>query len=65
MRNPISHQKNDFEGIRSHNPTKLLCLSPKIYCAREITLLTGSPPHEELNRAQGLFGPKRTTLTVG
>ena len=29
MRNSISHPKNDFEGIRSHNPTKLLCLSPQ------------------------------------
>ena len=24
MRNSIPHPKNDFEGIRSHNPTKLL-----------------------------------------
>ena len=29
MRNSISHPKNDFEGIRSQNPTNLLCLSPK------------------------------------
>ena len=34
MRNSISHPKNDFEGIRSHNPTKLLCLSSKKKCAR-------------------------------
>ena len=50
MRNSISHTKNDFEGIRSHNPSKLLCLSPKICCTREITSLTGSSSHEELNR---------------
>ena len=29
MRNSIYHPKNDSEGIRSHNPTKLLCLSRK------------------------------------
>ena len=50
MRNSISHTKNDFEGIRSHNPTKLLCLSPKICGTREITSLTGTSSHEELNR---------------
>ena len=32
MRNSISHPiLHDFEGIRSHNPTKLPCLSPKKY----------------------------------
>ena len=43
--------------IRSHNPTKLLCLSPKIKCTREITSLTGSSSHTWGNSiAQGLFG---------
>ena len=49
MRKSISRSKNDFEGIRPHNPTKLLCLSPKIKCTREIASLTGSSSHEELN----------------
>ena len=57
MRNSISHPKNAFEGIRSRNSTKLLCLSPeKKKCAREITSLAGSYSHEELNLDQGLFG---------
>ena len=46
-------RKNDLEGTRSHIPTKLLCLSPKTICTREIALLTGSSSHmtrhEELN----------------
>ena len=29
MRNSISHPNNDLEGIRSHKPTKFLCLNPK------------------------------------
>ena len=49
MRNSISHPKNDFEGIRSHNPPELLCLSTTPTCTREIALLTGSSSHEELN----------------
>ena len=60
MRNSISHPKNVFEGIRLHYPTKLLCLSPKNKCAREITSLTGSSSHEELNRP-GTFGAKSAT----
>ena len=58
MRNSISHPKNDFEGIGSHNPTKLPCLSPKKSCTREITLMTGSSSHEELN-CQGTFCRRR------
>ena len=50
MRNSISHAKHDFEGIRSHNPTKLLCLSPKIESTLEISFMTGSSSREELNR---------------
>ena len=48
MRNSISHPEYDFEGIQSHNPTKLLCLSPKLKCTRGISSLTGSSSHEEL-----------------
>ena len=50
MRHSISHPNNDFEGIRSHNPTKLPCLSPKNKCTRENNSLAGSSPHEEVNR---------------
>ena len=50
MRHSISHPNNDFEGIRSHNPTKLTCLSPKNKCTRENNSLAGSSPHEEVNR---------------
>ena len=66
MRSSISHSKSDSECIRSHNLTKLLCLSPKNVCTREITQLTGSSSHEELNRP-GTFWPNITTatLTVG
>ena len=50
--------ENDFESIRSHNPTKLLCLDPKIKCTLEkISSLTGSPSHGELNRS-GAFWHK-------
>ena len=38
-------QKNDFEGIRSNDLTKLLCLSPKILCTRQIASRTGSSSH--------------------
>ena len=50
VKNSLAPPKNDSEVIRSHNPTKLLRLSPKTKCTREITLLTGSSLHEELNR---------------
>ena len=55
--------KINFEGIRSHNPTNLLCLSPKKLCTREITSLTGSSSLEELNRTEGIpfFGTKNAT----
>ena len=51
MWNSISHPTlQDFEGIRSHNPTTLLCLSPKTtQYAREIASLTGRSSHKELN----------------
>ena len=62
MRNSISHHKNDLEGTRSHNPTKLLCLSPEIQCTREITPLTGSSSHDELN-PPGTFYRNPTTET--
>ena len=67
MRSSISHPKSEFEGIRLHNPTKLLCLSPKSICARDIASLTGSSSHEELNRTEGkpFFGAKIATPTVG
>ena len=38
---------------------------PKKKCTGEITSLTGSSPHEELNRPEGRFGAKRATPTVG
>ena len=53
----ISQPKHDLEGIRSHNPTKLRCLtfSPKNICTREVTWLqytTDSSSLEELNRTE-------------
>ena len=50
MRTSISHPKDDPEGIRSRNPTKLLYLSPNTHDTRNITTLTGSSSVEELNR---------------
>ena len=58
----MSHPKNDFEGNRSHNPTKLLCLSAKKQCTREITSVTDSSSYEDLNRP-GTFWPNHTTAT--
>ena len=58
MRNSIYHAKNDFGGIRSHNPTKLLCVSAKIQCTRDFFSLTGSSSHAELNRP-GAFWRKQ------
>ena len=52
---------HDFEGIRSHNLTKLLRLSPNIY-NREITSLIGSFSREELHRPR-TFSPNHTTAT--
>ena len=71
MGSSISHSKNNFEGIRSHNPTKLLCpLVLKKYSSkyetkrtREITSLTGSSSHEELNRP-GTLWPNHTPSTT-
>ena len=48
MRNAMPHPKNDFEGIRSHIPTKLKHLNPKNICTREISLPTGSCSHSPL-----------------
>ena len=66
MRSLISHPNNEFEGIHicSRNTTKLLCLSPKTKCTREITSLTGSSSHDELDRDRGRFGAKRATPAV-
>ena len=64
MRNSLSHPKNDFEGIRSHIPTKLLRLSLVNICIREIAQLTGSSPHWSSND-QGLFGARPVTPIVG
>ena len=64
MRNSISHPKNDLEGIRSHNPTKLLCLSPKSKCTREISSLTGSSSHEELDRPGTLWRDHTTATPI-
>ena len=48
----ISPPKNDFEGIRSHNPTKplhaLLTVLKQHAFTREIASQTGSSSHEEL-----------------
>ena len=57
MKNSIYHSKNGFECIRSHEPTQLLCLSPKTNYDREILSLTSSSSHEELNRP-GTCRPK-------
>ena len=61
----IAHPKNDLEGIRSHNPAKLLCLSsPKTICGREIA--DSSTSREELNwPGIPFFGAKSATPTVG
>ena len=66
VRNSISHSKNDFEGIRSHNPTKLLRLNPQLKCTREISSLICSSLPGVLNRP-GTFWRNHTTatLTVG
>ena len=66
MRNSISHPKNDFEGIHSHIPTKLLCLSPekKKKCTREIALLSGGSSYERAQIGQGHFGAKNATPTA-
>ena len=55
MRNSISHPKNYLEGVRSHNPTKLLCLRHKKIRTREFTLLTGQFLTMRSSIAQGLF----------
>ena len=60
MRSSISHPiLHDFEGIRSHNPTKLLMpyIALKNVCTHEITLLqytTVSSSIEGLNRPEGI-----------
>ena len=59
----MSHPKNDLEGIRSHNPTKRLCLSPKNKCTREFSSLTGSSSHEELNRPGDVLAQKLQPLS--
>ena len=50
MMNSIYHPNYNFEFIRLHNPTKLLCLGPKTKRTCEITSWTGSSSHEEPNR---------------
>ena len=69
MRSSISHPiLHDFEGIRSYNPTKLLCFSsPKTtQCTRGITSPTGGSSREELNRIGTLLvNPTTATPPVG
>ena len=46
---------NDFEGIRSQNPTKLLCFSPKYNVLVKI-LHWPAVPHMRNSSAPGRFG---------
>ena len=51
IRNSISHPKNVFQKAFGRTTRPRFCaFSPKMKCTREITSLTGSSSHEELNR---------------
>ena len=62
----MSPPKNHFEGVRSHSPTKLVCLSsPKTMCAREIPSLTGyNYSLEVAQSARDFFGARKATPAV-
>ena len=64
MRNSISHPKNDFEGIHSHIPTKLLCLSPEKKKNVLVKLLYYPvvPHMRELKLARGILAQKMQPL---
>ena len=63
MRSSVSHSKTNFEGIRSHNPTKLLCLSPEPVDILVKLLHRPAVPHVGSPIAQGLFGPIKQLLS--
>ena len=65
VRNSTPHPENEFEGSRSHNPTKLLCALVQKQYVLEKLLHWLKVPHMRNSIAQGRLNAGITTDIVG